>query len=83
MANVIDDKKYRVWTAVHASMETYNAILTERAQLANQVTSIRSQNEELKMLLRQYMAARVNDELQVPPTQIMLAQAGMVPVGRI
>ena len=36
------------------------------------------QNTELKALLRQYMGARVNDELQVPPTQIMLAQAGMM-----
>ncbi|KAI9344658.1 sperm tail-domain-containing protein [Obelidium mucronatum] len=68
MANVIDDKSYRVWT--------YNALLTERYQLTQEIDAVRSQSEELKGLLRQYMAAKVNDELQIPPTQIMWHAAG-------
>ncbi|KAJ3327198.1 hypothetical protein HDU76_012239 [Blyttiomyces sp. JEL0837] len=79
MGNVIDDKSYRIWTAVYVAMEKYNALLTERFQLTQDISSIYHQNEELKTLLRQYMSAKVNDELQVPPTQIMLAQAGIVP----
>lgn len=103
MANVIDDKGYRIWEvgslslvthstqiqknssdhllpsqAVHASMEKYNTTLSDRHALLQEVTSIRLQNDELKSLLRRYMAAKVNEELQVPPTQIMLAQAGML-----
>ncbi|KAJ3042074.1 hypothetical protein HDV00_008155 [Rhizophlyctis rosea] len=81
MANVIDEKQYRVWTAVHTSMEKYNSLLSERHSLASEVDSIARQNEELKSLLRQYMSARVNEELQVPPTQILLAQAGLLQPG--
>ncbi|KAJ3414827.1 hypothetical protein HDV05_005984 [Chytridiales sp. JEL 0842] len=78
MANVIDDKSYRIWTAVYVAMQKYNSLLTERWQLTEDIKSVSVQNDELKALLRQYMAAKVNDELQVPPTQIMLAQAGML-----
>ncbi len=59
-------------------MEKYNDVLTQRWNISQEISSIKSQNEELKALLRQYMAARVNEELQIPPTQIMLAQAGML-----
>ncbi|KAI9358310.1 sperm tail-domain-containing protein [Zopfochytrium polystomum] len=78
MANVIEDKNYRVWTAVYAAMEKYHAQLSERWHLTQDIKAVSQQNEELKGLLRQYMAAKVNEELQVPPTQIMLAQAGML-----
>jgi dynein regulatory complex protein 1 len=78
MANVIDDKSHRTWLAVYAGMEKYHSLLTQRWQVSQKIASIQQQNEELKSLLRQYMSARVNDELQIPPTQIMLAQAGML-----
>ncbi|KAJ3100129.1 hypothetical protein HDU97_002461 [Phlyctochytrium planicorne] len=74
MANILDDKSYRIWTAVYAAMEKYNDLLSQRWQETQEIGSIMQQNEELKGLLRQYMSAKVNDELQVPPTQIMLAQ---------
>ncbi|KAI8619818.1 sperm tail-domain-containing protein [Chytriomyces sp. MP71] len=76
MANVIDDKSYRIWTAVYYAMKKYNSLLTERYQLTQDIESVHGQNEELKNLLRQYMSAKVNDELQVPPTQIMWYAAG-------
>lgn len=77
MSNVIDHDGYRTWTAVYLAMEKYNETLSERWQLSQEINSVRHQNDELKALLRQYMSARVNDELQIPPTEIMLAQAGM------
>ena len=49
--------------------------------MTQEITSIQRQNDELKGLLKVYMAAKVNEELQVPPTQIMLAQAGMLQKG--
>ncbi|KND01052.1 uncharacterized protein SPPG_04144 [Spizellomyces punctatus DAOM BR117] len=77
MANVIDDDKYRVWTAVHAAMTNYNAELVARYNLTQQVEAIQQQNDELKGLLRQYMGAQVNDELHIPPAKILMAQAGV------
>jgi dynein regulatory complex protein 1 len=64
--------------AVYKGMEKYHALLTQRWQVSQKICTVQQQNNELKSLLRQYMAARVNDELQIPPTQIMLAQAGML-----
>ena len=58
-------------------MNRYNQTLTERWTLTQEINEISQQNEELKSLLRQYMAANVNDELEIPPTKIMLAQAGI------
>ena len=58
-------------------MEHYHTLLTQRFQTSQKISLIEKQNGELKALLRQYMNARVNDELQVPPTHIMLAQAGL------
>ncbi|KAJ3372770.1 hypothetical protein HDU91_002130 [Kappamyces sp. JEL0680] len=86
MANVINDKSYRTWTvgprgslqAVYKGMEKYHLLLTQRWQTSQKIASMEQQNAELKSLLRQYMGARINDELQVPPTQIMLAQAGVL-----
>ena len=64
--------------AVYKGMEKYHSLLSQRWQVSQKICTVQQQNNELKSLLRQYMAARVNDELQIPPTQIMLAQAGMM-----
>lgn len=77
MANVIDEKSYRVWNAVYVAMEKYNTLLNERCNLTLEISAVQTQNEELKNLLKHYMSAKINEELQVPPTQIMLAQAGL------
>ena len=39
-------------------MEKYNTLLSERWQLTQDIASVGAQNEELKGLLRQYMAAK-------------------------
>ncbi|KAJ1549445.1 hypothetical protein HK405_003226 [Cladochytrium tenue] len=58
LANVLDDKKYRTWTAVFAAMDKYHTQLAERWKLTQEIKSYSQQNEELKSLLRQYMAAK-------------------------
>ncbi len=80
MANIIDEKSSRVWNAVYAAMEKYNTLLNERWSLTQEISAVQTQNEELKNLLKHYMSAKINEELQVPPTQIMLAQAGLAAV---
>ncbi|KAI8805931.1 sperm tail-domain-containing protein [Cladochytrium replicatum] len=79
MSGVLDDRSFRIWKAVYAAMESYHDLLNERWSIAQEIRSISNQNEELKNLLRGYMSAKVNEDLQVPPTQILLAQAGMLP----
>jgi len=78
MTNIIDDKRYRLWKVVFFSMQKYNKILMERMALAEDIKFFKEQNSELKALLRQYMNSKVNEELEIPPTQIMLAQAGIL-----
>lgn len=76
MSNIIDEKSCRVWNAVYVAMEKYNTLLNERLGLTQEISLVQTQNEELKNLLKHYMSAKINEELQVPPTQIMLANAG-------
>lgn len=75
MTLVLDDQNYRIWVAVYEAMETYKKHLSERQRQMQEVTHMSHQNAELKQLLRQYMAGRVNNELHVPPTMVLLAQA--------
>ena len=53
---------------VDAQMIKYNTILKERGESIDESAKFRSQNEELKMLLNQYLGSKVNQELYVPPT---------------
>ena len=43
----------------------------ERAGSLRDVESLQHQNNELRALLNQYLSSRINDELQIPPTQII------------
>lgn len=64
--------------AVYVAMEKYNRLLNERFTLTHNIANVQRQNDELKGLLKHYMTAKINEELQVPPTQVMLAQAGIL-----
>lgn len=81
IGDVIGEGKTKVWSNLARSLESYNHTLKERSDLADEVQSISQQNQELKHLLRQYMAATVNDDLCIPPTQVLLAKAGMASGG--
>ncbi|KAI8819451.1 sperm tail-domain-containing protein [Fimicolochytrium jonesii] len=76
MANVIDDETQRVWTTTQTALQAYNAELIARHAAIQDISLIQQQNNELKNLLRGYMGARVNDELCVPPTKVLMVQAG-------
>ncbi|KAI8832029.1 sperm tail-domain-containing protein [Chytridium lagenaria] len=65
MSNILDDKSYRIWTVSRLRRHgKIQHLLSQRWDITQEITSIRSQNDELKSLLRQYMSAKVNDELQ-------------------
>jgi len=74
MSNVISETTHRLWTNLYEQMQKLNAILMTRHKkiLGNQ--TLESQNLELRKLLSQYMSARVNDDLYIPPAQMLQLQ---------
>ena len=71
VANVVPPKTVRVWNALSKAMEKYEGVVKERSSAINEVRSLEQQNAELKQLMNQYLSADVNDELHVPPTQVI------------
>lgn len=65
---------FHLFQIVHTSLIEYNEILKKRMELAQSISSIKQQNQELKDLLRQYMSSEINNELQISPTKILMAQ---------
>ncbi|XP_073529901.1 dynein regulatory complex protein 1 isoform X2 [Phyllobates terribilis] len=68
-AQVIPQSQLKVWDALEAAMEKYYDVLTSRSQLITETSSLRQQNTELRMLLHQYLNAKINSELEIAPTQ--------------
>jgi len=73
--SIIPDKTYAVWEALEKALERYNSVLHERSKLMDETSGLRNQNEQLKALLNQYLSSKVNEELHVPPTQLVSMQA--------
>jgi dynein regulatory complex protein 1 len=48
--------------------------LTARAKLIDENGALAKQNDELRLLLSKYMQSKVNQELQIPPSQIIQLQ---------
>jgi dynein regulatory complex protein 1 len=71
VANVVPPKTVRVWNALSKAMEKYENVVKERSAAIEEVQSLENQNAELKKLMNQYLSADVNDELHVPPTQVI------------
>mmetsp|Transcript_21133 Transcript_21133/g.39269 ORF Transcript_21133/g.39269 Transcript_21133/m.39269 type:complete len:795 (+) Transcript_21133:292-2676(+) len=67
LVDVVPDRTIRVWEALEQALERYNGVLVERAASIQQVASLRSQNDELKGLLNQYLESDVVKNLVVPP----------------
>ena len=71
MSSIISDKTYRVWSALEKALHKYDALLKGRAGLITEVGDLQRQNGELKALLNQYLSSRINEDLHVPPTQVI------------
>ena len=68
MAEVVSDETFEVWTQLEKHLQQYNKVLSERSAEISRVTSLQEQNVQLKALINQYLNAKVNDELIVPPS---------------
>lgn len=71
LTTILSEQKLSVWRALDKSITKYYGLLVERKDLIEQTGLLNQQNEELKTLLNQYLQAGVNQELQVPPTQVI------------
>ncbi|XP_060564284.1 dynein regulatory complex protein 1-like [Ruditapes philippinarum] len=70
-AQVISQKKERLWDALLEGLEKYSECLNSRSGLITETDALRQQNAELRMLLHQYVNSKVNAELEVPPTRVL------------
>ncbi|RLN50254.1 hypothetical protein BBJ28_00003753 [Nothophytophthora sp. Chile5] len=66
--------KIRVMATLEKGLTHYNTALLRRKELIDDVTAMKAQNAELKNLLKQYLAAPINEDLIVPPTQMQMYQ---------
>ncbi|XP_062927108.1 dynein regulatory complex protein 1 isoform X4 [Mobula hypostoma] len=71
MAKVIPESKLKVWDCLEDALGKYFEVLVKRADLINEKSSLAQQNTEFSLLLQQYMHSTVNNELEIPPTQLM------------
>lgn len=71
MTTILSSQKLSVWKALDRALTKYYQLLVERQNLIEDTGLLNQQNEELKTLLNQYLQAGVNQELQVPPTQVI------------
>ncbi|XP_017732377.1 PREDICTED: dynein regulatory complex protein 1 [Rhinopithecus bieti] len=71
LTTVIPSSKQNLWDALYTALEKYHIVLTQRAKLLQENSSLEQQNTELQVLLQQYLNSKINSELQVPPTQVL------------
>nr|XP_019590950.1 PREDICTED: dynein regulatory complex protein 1 isoform X3 [Rhinolophus sinicus] len=71
LATVIPPATQNLWDALYTALEKYHLILTQRAKLLMENNALEQQNTELQLLLKQYLASKINSELQVPPTEVL------------
>lgn len=71
LAAVIPASTQRLWDALYTTLEKYHHVLTQRFKLLQENASLELQNAELQALLQHYLTAKINSELQVPPTEVL------------
>lgn len=78
---VLPESHERVAGALLMGLEKYHSVLESRRDLIHETGQLRQQNAELKLLLHQYMHAKINKELEIPPTHMMMDKSTTSPVG--
>ena len=68
LSRVVSEESREVWKALELWLVRYKAVLTDRQVALRETGELSRQNEELRALLQSYTTAKINDELQIPPT---------------
>lgn len=74
MTTVLVDKKrdkMNVWKSLEQALSKYYNLLTQRKLLIEETGTLNQQGQELKTLMNQYLQAGVNQDLKVPPTDVI------------
>ena len=71
MTQILSEQKLSVWKALDKALTKYHQMLVDRQNLIEETGMLNQRNEELKTVLNQYLQAGVNQELRVPPTQVI------------
>lgn len=74
VVKVIPPKTVRVMKVLEKGLTMYNQALLKRKELIDDVAALKTQNAELKTLLKQYLGAPINEDLIIPPTQMQMYQ---------
>ena len=64
---VVTEEMWRIWNATFKGIQRYKTELEERAQLITDTERLKLQNQELEMLLSQYLQSENNDQLIYAP----------------
>ncbi len=76
LVDTVPPRTVRVWQVLEQALLKYVSVLQQRTKAMSEVSQLKAQNAELKGLLQQYLGAKVNQELQVPPTQTIRGPTG-------
>jgi len=71
LGHIVSSQTRSIWDALESWQNQYNHLLEQRAKLIEETTDLAKQNEELKLLLQQYLNSKVNQELEIPPTRLL------------
>ena len=72
MSNVISQKMHRIWLVMKKELMGFNEILTKRGVMLTDIKELADQNAELRDLLNKYLSSKINEDLHIPPTQLLL-----------
>jgi len=81
--NVVSSHTRSVWSALERWQQQYCLLLEERSKLIDDTTELAKQNEELKVLLQEYLGSAVNQELEIPPTRLIRVAGGATTQGTL
>ena len=71
LSNCVNTQTHSVWKVLHGHLEKYHQMVKRRADAIEEVKTFDERNKQLKQLLNQYLSSRVNEELMVPPVQML------------
>lgn len=75
LSGVVTKQVTRSWDQLEKGLVRYNNMLLERTRRIQSVEQLQGQNAKLKELLRQYLAAPINDDLIVKPADTIIRPA--------
>jgi dynein regulatory complex protein 1 len=71
LSHAVSERVMRVWGRLEGQLGSYHKLLVARGEGLVAVSRLQAENEGLRELLNQYLGAKVNEQLQVPPLTVL------------